>query len=464
MRKIVLCMDGTGNEIGDRESNVLKLYKALKQNDRQLVHYTQGVGTNDGQRIWVLRWWQQARALAGLGFGLGLEDDVLDAYRFLCENWKSAKDYMHKAGSSDSDAFAADQIYIIGFSRGAYGARVLAGFIHNFGLADPKDLHLVPQVFRAYRRIPDFDKGTPAREVFLKLRQYDRVLRPRNSAPIRFVGLFDTVSSIVRFRRIAHNLRSYGSPMELGTHPNVDANVTVRIITQALAIDHRRTLFRAKHWRKGARDYYPTRFRVASTRRRQYVRQRWFPGFHSDIGGSPAEDEAGIGKLSLVWMMKALARAERDADREDNAARIAAGDPPLPDRATRHHGLLFNPNNWRWHVLGEDPSKKTLTGLPYSQPDPLAPIHNSIWGKGKPTGIWAWALLEFLPKSLKRREPGRPVWFRRGWIWYLPLFEPRRIPDHHEIDPSAYTRQGTPAARYDPPNLPPERAPGTIDD
>ena len=51
----------------------------------------------------------------------------------------------------------------------------------------------------------------------------------------------------------------------------------------------------------------------------------------------------------------------------------------------------------------------------------------------------AWSILEFLPKSVRRREDGPPAIFRRAWlfgIWYLPLFEPRHIPDDHEVDPS----------------------------
>ena len=115
MRKLIICLDGTGNAVGSCETNVLKLYKALNETEDQLTHYVMGVGTNDGQRLFgAFR--QKIRGVLGLAFGLGLEDDVLDAYRFLCRNYRD-KDAATKAGQT-----GADQIYVFGFSRGAYAA------------------------------------------------------------------------------------------------------------------------------------------------------------------------------------------------------------------------------------------------------------------------------------------------------------------------------------------------------
>ena len=90
-RKIILCFDGTGNEIGDDESNILKLYKGLVQSEDQIAHYIPGVGTFDGPRLFGSRLVRKARSFAGLAFGMGLEDDVLDAYRFLCHTYQSSK-------------------------------------------------------------------------------------------------------------------------------------------------------------------------------------------------------------------------------------------------------------------------------------------------------------------------------------------------------------------------------------
>ncbi|SHK09761.1 Uncharacterized alpha/beta hydrolase domain [Shimia gijangensis] len=448
MAKIIVCIDGTGNEIGDRDSNVLKLYRALDKTT-QKARYFMGIGTYDGsQKFGRLR--QAVTGFLGQTFGLGLEDDVLGAYRYLCETYQSHEDKEEERGSGN---FANDQIYIVGFSRGAYAARILAGFIHNFGLVDANHIHLIEPVFRAYRRVTDFGKSASDDKVFQSLREYERVMRPQ-SAPIRALMLFDTVNSLIRFRRPLHNLRKFGSLAEIGTHANVNSNVSVRIVTHALSIDERRTMFRAQHWdpepdADGQPVYYGNNFRHESRRRRQYLIQRWFPGFHSDIGGSPAENESGIGKLTLLWSLNELATAERQADAEDNAARKKAGKPPLP--RPRSYGLKLSTRRANKDLKGLDPDARTPGGLPYAKPDPLAPIHNSFWhSKGAPL----WHILEILPKSLKRREKGETNWFRRGLIWYLPLKEPRKIADKSDVDDSAYQRRDTPSQNYDPPNLP----------
>lgn len=454
MRKIVICMDGTGNAVGDRETNVLKLYKSLDDDDTQITHYVMGVGTNDSKRmLGKLR--QSIRSAVGLAFGLGLEDDVLDAYRFLCKTYQSAADKRVANPKVPADEFEDDYIYIFGFSRGAYAARMLAGFIHNFGIVEPRKLHLVGPVFRAYRRVTDSDSTADPDRVFQALREYERVMRPDKTVPIRFLGLYDTVSSMVRFRRIWHNLKTYGSLAELGTHANVDTNVSVRIISHALAIDERRSMFRAQVWNDTKTDYYGNRFRRDSAKRKQYVRQRWFPGFHSDIGGSPPEIDSGIGKLSLIWMLQSLKDAEQAADAEDADIAKATGDASLPGGDARTRGLTLRRSHMKRYIQGQDPSRQTPGGLPYAAPDPLAKIHPSIISGWMPKGSWIWLIFEILPKSIKRRATGTPKSYRRGLIWYLPLMEPRTIPDHHEIDQSAYIRRDGSAIDYDPPNLPP---------
>lgn len=440
MARIIICIDGTGNEIGDRESNILKLYKALDKDDPdQKAHYVMGVGTYDGPQF-LGRTRQVFNGVLGLAFGLGLEDDVLSAYRFLCENYQSREMKQAANPGLSDDAVESDQIYLCGFSRGAYAARMLAGFIHNFGLVAPDRLHLIAPAFRAYRDVSDFDETEEPEKVFQSLREYERVLDP-SSAPVRALLLFDTVSSMIRFRRPLANLRKHASFAEFGTHPSVNSNVSVRIVLHALAIHERRSLFRAQNWTPecdddGAPLYFGNNFRNAKSRRTQIVRQRWFPGFHSDIGGAAPEDASGIGKISLLWMLDALITAEKHADAEDNAARKKARRSPLPGQdgaSKRSHGFRLKRGNRKWYLEG-DTDKRTPSGRRYAKPDPNAPIHDSH-RNGK-LG-WVWSILEFFPKSLSRRAPGTPAWYRRGLLWYLPLFEPRPIPDDHEIDPSA---------------------------
>ena len=127
-KNIVICCDGTGNEISENISNVLKLYRCLRKTDktkpRQLVFYDPGVGTVTEPTTWH-RWKSDINLVLGLATGYGLDDNVLAAYEFLVDNYRPG-----------------DQIYLFGFSRGAYTVRVLAGLIHKVGLISPEQANL----------------------------------------------------------------------------------------------------------------------------------------------------------------------------------------------------------------------------------------------------------------------------------------------------------------------------------
>ncbi len=118
-RKLIVCLDGTGNEIGPNISNVLKLYRMIERGPGQLVYYDPGVGTI-GQPNWWSQLKEKIRSVLGLVLGLGLDDNILDAYSWLCRNYAPG-----------------DEIFLFGFSRGAYTARVLAGFTYLIGLLRP---------------------------------------------------------------------------------------------------------------------------------------------------------------------------------------------------------------------------------------------------------------------------------------------------------------------------------------
>jgi len=77
-----------------------------------------------------------------------------------------------------------------------------------------------------------------------------------------------------------------------------------------------------------------------------------------------------------------------------------------------------------------------------------------VFGSGwVPQLSWFWLPLEILIKSIKRREQGPPAFIRRGLFYYLPLLEPRRIPDSHEVDGSVLIRRDDAACDYNPKNL-----------
>ena len=446
MRKLIVCLDGTGNEIGDSETNVLKLYRSLSQNGDQLTHYFMGVGTNDSPSV-VYRPLQKFYGVLGMAFGLGLEDDVLNAYRWLCSNYKDSRD--HKAdwiaanpGKKRPPTFRSDHIYFIGFSRGSYAARVLAGFIYNFGLVSQNNLHLIAPAFRAYRSLTDRDGNHQDSDRFRTLRQFVNILRPK-LAPIRALMLFDTVASMIRLDWPIYTVPKYLSLADLGLHRNIESNPSVRIVIHALAMDERRTFFRDLKWQEGHR-YYGNRYVFGKRHQRndpgrcQFVRQRWFAGYHSDIGGSQREDRAGIGKITALWMLDALKAAEAQADAEDlaitNEKRKAERKAPLKKIPFNKPGLIIPDGAIESYFRGNQRhpyGSKNAAGIPYSAPDPYAPIHNSIFpARAKPAWSWIWALLEFLPpKAAKRREDTPVAWYRKPWPYYLPLFEPRFVPD-----------------------------------
>jgi uncharacterized protein (DUF2235 family) len=122
-KNIVILLDGTSNEILADRSNILRLYGALEKSDRQLVYYDPGVGTFGAENAW-LRFWRKTVEVLGLATGWGLDYNVKEAYRFLVENYDDGRSGGGEPGSRDN-------IYLFGFSRGAYTARVLAGFMHR---------------------------------------------------------------------------------------------------------------------------------------------------------------------------------------------------------------------------------------------------------------------------------------------------------------------------------------------
>ena len=86
-KNIVICCDGTGNEINTTISNVLKLFRVLPKDEGQRVYYHPGLGTVGLESTWG-RFKQEAWAIRGLATGAGLDEDTLAAYRFLCETYE----------------------------------------------------------------------------------------------------------------------------------------------------------------------------------------------------------------------------------------------------------------------------------------------------------------------------------------------------------------------------------------
>ena len=380
-RNIVICCDGTGNEIEANLSNVLKLYRVLTKNTEQVVFYDPGVGTMSSTDPWS-RWKAKVRSVWGLATGWGIDDNVLDAYRFLVEHYRDG-----------------DRVYMFGFSRGAYTVRMLAGFLRLVGLLRAEQAHLARYALTAYKRAAEQDDFTIAW-------RFERVAETRR-VPIAFMGLWDTVASMIVPRPDRFFLPS------LQRLPYTMSNDRVRVVRHAIAADERRRMFRPYRWTP-AQTYKPNPFSPADGEP-QDVREVWFAGSHGDIGGGYPETESGAAKFPLRWVI---------------------------DEAVGQ-GLLIKRAMYNHLVLG---AKRQGGSRTYVAPSTSAPLHNSVRS--------FWCVLEVLPKRTKYRD-----WAARPALCglYLPLAEPRTIPNGDLVHHTVFERRDTDTA-YRPPNLPEREA------
>src|SRR5580692_5845058 len=131
-KNVVICCDGTGNEYGQNNSNVVKLCFCLATDVGQAVYYHAGLGTMGAPNAGgpLAKGWSR---LCGLGFGAGLLDNVSDAYRFLMDTYVEG-----------------DRVFLFGFSRGAYTVRVLAAILHMYGLLQRGNQAQIPYITRMF--------------------------------------------------------------------------------------------------------------------------------------------------------------------------------------------------------------------------------------------------------------------------------------------------------------------------
>lgn len=377
-KRLVICCDGTGNEVEGNLSNVLKLYRIATKNDNQRIYYDPGIGTL-GQRDEWSRLKQNVKGVFGLATGYGLDDNVLDAYRFLAEHFEEG-----------------DEVFLFGFSRGAYTVRVLAGFTHLIGLLHPDQLNFAGYALAAYKRASE-------KSDFHIAWDFRRITRGR-TVPIKFMGVWDTVASVMVPRRDRLYIPS------LLMLPYTRTNPSVEIFRHAIAIDERRRMFRLNRW-VDPQDFMPDPFAGAEAVRPQDIKQVWFAGVHADVGGGYAEAESALSKFPLDWMIG-----------EATAAGLQIS------TAMRNHLVLgqARPGGTRQYVA----------------PDAAGIAHNSL--------TLGWQIPEWLPKGAKWREfPASAA--KRGW--YFPRGERRLIPEGARVHASVISRLNS-VSGYRPLNLP----------
>src|ERR1700733_12705941 len=213
-KNIVICCDGTGNEFGDHNSNVVKLYSVLIiDGKRQVGYYHPGVGTMGAPTAHnrISETWS---VVMGLAFGAGLLANVGDAYRYLMNVYEDG-----------------DRVYLFGFSRGAYTVRALAGVIHMFGLLCPGNNGLIPYIIRLYAKRT---RNAAGMKNTFEVADGFKLTFCRD-CPLHFVGVWDTVSSVGWI----------WDPLKL---PYTGQNPEIVNGRHAVSINERRCYFRNNLW------------------------------------------------------------------------------------------------------------------------------------------------------------------------------------------------------------------------
>ncbi len=285
-RNIVLCFDGTSNNVTGQMTNVLRLYKMLERSDAQLAWYDSGVGTVvDPEGMTTFH--RLTRRIIDFAIGFSIRRHFCAAYAFLAQNYRPG-----------------DQIYLFGFSRGAYTARALAGAIKLFGIPRPELAHLAELAWSIYAN----DAGIlNIQDRFGGSERFRESFSIEVCPKVHFVGVWDTVSS-------------YGWFGDLESLPHTRNNEVIEHVRHAIAIDERRAFFRQNRFEQSPEQLS--------------FKQVWFAGCHSDVGGGypEANSEAQTAFISLEWMLReaeGLGLRILDTNRKDGFKNHLPG-PPNP--------------------------------------------------------------------------------------------------------------------------------------
>jgi hypothetical protein len=275
-KNIVLCSDGTGNSASKAfGTNVLRIYNAIDRHGHlrdpalkpQLAFYDDGVGTESFLPL---------QLLSG-AVGLGLNQNIRDLYEALVRVYEPG-----------------DDIYLFGFSRGAFTVRSLAGMICRCGIVDagrggedPMAIkRLVGEAFDTYRR--QHKRREPQLAADFKARHSHAETR------IRCIGVWDTVGAIGvpvdELRRLLDLV------LRISFH-SCDLLPEVEYGFHALAIDDERQTFAPVMWDERKSPHPPGR-----------IEQVWFAGAHSNVGGGYPKQ--GLAQVSLHWMMSKVSAPE----------------------------------------------------------------------------------------------------------------------------------------------------------
>jgi uncharacterized protein (DUF2235 family) len=314
-RKLVLCLDGTGAQLRAKgNTNVFLLYTLLDHSDpaKQIAYYDPGVGTFAAAGAWTPLARSISR-LGGLAFGIGLRQNLGEAYTWLMQNWAPG-----------------DEIFIFGFSRGAYTARAITGILRTIGLARRGSENLVPYLIASYARRAGEAK-IDWEEVHLTSKAFAQQVGGGSTVHVRYLGLWDTVK--------AAGVLGWQIKWP---HTNQLSNATR--IRHAVSMHEKRAPFRES---------------LISARDDGSLEQVWFAGVHSDVGGTFEDEQSTnlvthhpgkktpaprLSRISLKWIIEG---AIEEGLLLRSQAVHSACTVTSADATSRLHS-----RGWPWVILG----------------------------------------------------------------------------------------------------------------
>jgi uncharacterized protein (DUF2235 family) len=346
--QLLVCCDGTNNNLTGRQhdTNVVKLCEllAVAPDARRVLFYDPGVGNPaelPGATI-ADSLKRRSERIAGLAFGQGVYENIAECYRFL----------MHAYPPGLAEGEPPPQIFLLGFSRGAFTARAVAGLVNQFGLLQPQLDTMVTTLVHAYfSQRQDGDGRLKA--IAAQLRALFGTPATRR-VPLQFVGVWDTVAAVGM------------PPFTTGftAEPRAAGKAFVHV-RQALALDEQRAQFKARTY-LDANGPFITEFGTQGS-----MQQLWFRGAHCDVGGGYTTPEAALSSQTLAWLVSEAVLC---------GLRLAPGGQPLDTPQAVTSALV--------QVLPEE-----------GQPRPRR-IHSESWS----TPLWALTGLAVRPTDGPARE------------------------------------------------------------
>lgn len=335
MKRLVICFDGTWNRIdAEYPTNVLFTAESVipiaPDGIAQVIYYDEGVGTARGE-------W-----LRGGAFGAGLEKNLNDAYRFLVFN--------HTPG---------DEIYLFGFSRGAFTARSFAGLIARCGILSRGRIHLVNSMMDSYFARDDNDSFELAMRPFRAENcpdvcvsheedEWRAATNPKHKTggpllSIRYVGVWDTVGS----RGIPKYIVGSSLANRKYEFHDCDLSQFVQAARHAVAIDEYKidfepTLWTNLHVLNGARGFEPDAHDAP-------YQQTWFPGNHGSVGGGG--DIRGLSDQALDWIWDGAQAAGLHLDLSEHSSVYSLNPRDTDPLINRTPKPGFNPVGWFFDKL-----------------------------------------------------------------------------------------------------------------